>query len=48
MIGLPKVEMVAVIHCEPDGEYEGQSVQVSWLDWVFQVTVARKEKRDAR
>lgn len=49
MTWLPRFELIGTAVCERDGEYEGKTLQVFWLGWVFEITLARWEDRcDAR
>ena len=45
---LPRFKMFGTAVCEPDGEFEGHTVQLIWLRWCLEVTVATWENRDAR
>ncbi len=49
MKGLPRFELIGTAVCEPEGDYEGKTLQVFWFGWVFELTLARWEERgDAR
>lgn len=49
MSWLPHFSTFGTCCCEADGEYEGKTLQVRWLGWVFEVTLAKWEDRtDAR
>ncbi len=48
MSWLPRLCIVATAVCEPEGEYEGKTLQVFWRRWVFELTFARWEDRNAR
>lgn len=49
MSWLPRLSVIGTCVCEPEGEYEGKTLQVIWLGWVFEVTIARwKDRTDAR
>ena len=47
---LPRFYIIGTAVCEPDGEFEGHTLQLFWLVWVFELTIARRERevRDAR
>lgn len=45
---LPRFQMIGTAVCEPDGEYEGKTLQVFWLRWVFELTLATREDLHAR
>lgn len=45
---LPRFEMIGTTVCEWDDEYEGKTLQVFWLRWVFELTLAKREDRHAR
>lgn len=42
MSWLPGLAKVGTCVCEPDAEFEGRTLQVFWLGWVFEATVARR------
>lgn len=46
----PRLCIIRTTVCEPDGEFEGHTLQVFWLDFVFELTIARREREvpDAR
>lgn len=41
----PRVSLIGTCVCEPEGEYEGTTLQIIWLGWVFEIVVARWEAR---
>ncbi|MBN9504961.1 MAG: hypothetical protein J0I69_02950 [Altererythrobacter sp.] len=46
----PRLCLIGTAVCEPDGEFEGRTLQVFWHGWVFELTLARRvrEIADAR
>lgn len=48
MSWLPRLTVIGTAICEHDGEYEGQTIQLKWLGWVFEVTLAKWEDSHVR
>lgn len=48
MSWLPRYAVFGTCVCEPEGDYEGRTLQLSWLGWVFEFTIAKRETADAR
>jgi hypothetical protein len=43
----PRFSMMESCVCEPDGEFEGKVLQIKWLGWVIELTIAKWKSRDA-
>lgn len=48
MSWLPRFSIVDTCAFQIDGEYEGRTLQVIWLGFVFELTFAKWEDHDAR
>lgn len=42
MSWLPRFVMVGTTGCEPDGDYEGTTLQVFWHGWLLEIAFLHK------
>lgn len=41
---LPRIYIYGVCVAGPDGEFEGRTIEISWLGWLFQVSLLRRDR----
>ncbi len=44
MSWLPRMAIVGTAAGETDGDYEGWTVQLFWLGWLFEIALLKRER----